>query len=159
RPALALAFAAVTVCALGGASQTPPPQKQPQPQQPPRFQSSVEVTPVDVSVVDDHGQPIRDLAPADFTVRIDGNPRRVVSAEWISLVTAPSAAPPRPVPEGYSSNENATGGRLIILAVDEPNIRFGAARGVFAAANAFIDHLSPSDRIAVIGLGVGSPST
>ena len=125
RPALALAFAAVAVCTLSGASQTTAPQ-----QQPPRFKSSVEVTPVDVTVVDDHGQPIRDLTPADFTVRIDGNQRRVVSAEWISLVTAAKATAPVPVPEGYTSNENATGGRLIVIAVDEPNIRFGAARGI-----------------------------
>src|SRR5262245_23501961 len=72
-----------------------------QPQQPPRFQTSVEVTPVDVTVVDDRGRPVADLTPADFNVRIDGNPRRVVSAEWVSLVTAPSAAPARPVPDGY----------------------------------------------------------
>jgi VWFA-related protein len=153
--AVSSVIALVTAVSLSAAGQT----SQPPGQQTPRFQSTVEVTPVDVTVVDDHGRPIRDLTPADFTVRIDGNPRRVVSAEWISLAMAPSATPPRPVPDGYSSNENAAGGRLIVLAVDEPNIRFGAARGVFAAANAFIDHLSPSDRIAVMGLGIGSPST
>ncbi len=113
---------------------------------------------MDVTVVDDRGQPIRDLTPADFTVRIDGNVRRVVSAEWLSLVTAAKAAAPPP-PEGYTSNENATGGRLIVIAVDEPNIRFGAARGVAAAANAFIDRLSPSDRIAAVGLAMNSPAT
>ena len=63
-------------------------------QQPPCFQSSVEVTPVDVTVVDNRGQPIRDLSPADFSVRIDGSPRRVVSAEWVSLVTAGKTAGP-----------------------------------------------------------------
>ena len=38
-----------------------------------------------------------------------------------------SRAPGRPVfvPEGYSTNENSSGGRLIVLAVDQPNIRFG----------------------------------
>jgi VWFA-related protein len=157
RSALALAFVAIAVCALAAASQTPPPQQQQQ--QPPRFQSSVEVTPVDVTVVDGHGQPIRDLAPSDFTVRIDGNQRRVVSAEWISLVTAANHAAPAVVPEGFTSNENATGGRLIVIAVDEPNIRFGAARGVAAAAGAFIDRLSPSDRVAAVGLALNSPAT
>src|SRR5690349_3409821 len=154
RPALALALAVVVVCTVSGASQTPAPQ-----QPPPRFKSSVEVTPVDVTVVDDHGQPIRDLTPADFTVRIDGNPRRVVSAEWISLVTAAKPTAPVPVPEGYTSNENATGGRLTVMPVNEPNIRFGAARGIAAAANAFIDRLSPSDRIAAVGLALNSPAT
>ena len=128
--------------------------------QPPKFQSSVDVTPIDVSVVDDRGHPIRDLAPAEFSVRIDGNARRVVSAEWVSLVSDQKAvAAAAPLPEGYSSNENATGGRLIMIVVDEPNIRFGGAMGLLRAAGGFIDHLSPSDRVAAVGLGLGSPAT
>ena len=53
-------------------------------QQQPRFQSGVELLPIDVTVVDDRGRPIEHLAPADFTVRIDDQPRGVVSAQWIS---------------------------------------------------------------------------
>jgi VWFA-related protein len=129
-------------------------------QQPPRFQSSVEVTSVDVTVVDDRGKPIADLKPADFVVRVDGNPRRVVTAEWVSMVTPDSsAAPAVPLPEGYSSNEGSTGGRLIVIAVDEPNIRFGGAMGIARAANGFIDRLSPSDRIAVASFGTGAPAS
>ena len=60
--------------------------QQPTSQEPPRFRSSVEVTSLDVTVVDDRGRPIADLQPGDFNVRIDGNPRQVISAEWISLV-------------------------------------------------------------------------
>jgi VWFA-related protein len=129
------------------------------PPQPPRFQSSVEVTSMDVTVVDERGQPITTLTPADFNVRIDGNPRRVVSAEWVSLVAAPAAPSSPPPPEGFTSNENVTGGRLIVIAVDEPNIRFGGALGIARAANAFVDRLSPSDRIAVASFGTGAPAT
>ena len=149
-------FVLCVLVALGAsvsAAQQPPPQ-------PPRFQASVEVTSIDVTVVDDRGRPIADLKPADFVVRVDGNARRVVSAEWISLVTP--ATPPAeaaPVPEGFSSNESSTGGRLIVIAIDEPNIRFGGAMGIARAANAFIDRLSPSDRIAVAGFGTGAPAT
>src|SRR5262249_52493765 len=132
-----------------------PPQQQ---QEQPRFRASVEVTSLDVSVVDDRGKPIQNLKPEDFNVRIDGSSRRVVSAEWIALVT-PGAAPPPPPPDGYSTNENSTGGRLIVLAVDEPNIRFGGALAIARAANGFIDHLAPTDRIAVAGIGTGAPST
>ena len=126
----------------------------------PRFQTSVDVTSLDVGVVDDRGHPITTLTPADFTVRIDGSPRRVVSAEWVSLVAAPAAAPAAaPPPEGFTSNENATAGRLIVIAVDEPNIRFGGAMGIARAANAFIDRLVPADRIAVASFGTGAPAT
>jgi len=112
-----------------------------------------------VTVVDDKGKPISTLTPADFVVRIDGNPRRVVTAEWVSLLGDAGAAPSAP-PDGYSSNESAAGGgRLIVIAVDQPNIRFGGAMAIAKAANGFIDRLLPSDRVAVAGIGLGAPST
>jgi len=58
-------------------------------QQPPQpaFKSSVEVTSLDVTVVDTNGKPITNLTPADFVVRIDNNVRRVVTAEWVQLTS------------------------------------------------------------------------
>jgi VWFA-related protein len=124
----------------------------------PRFTTSVELTPIDVSVVDDRGKPIADLTSADFSVRIDGAERRVVSAEWIQL-DAPAGAPPPAIPDGFSSNESATNGRLTVLVVDQPNIRFGGTMGIRKAMHAFIDQLEPSDRTAVLGVGPAAPST
>ena len=130
-------------------------------QQPPNpsFQSSVEVTSLDVTVVDDRGKPVASLTPADFVVKVDGNARRVVTAEWIPLSAPANATPVPPPPDGYSTNESATGGRLIVMAVDQPNIRFGGAMAINKAANAFIDRLGPSDRVAVAGFGTGAPAT
>ena len=145
-----LAAAVLVAAAATLVAQQPPP---------PSFQSSVEVTSLDVTVVDDRGKPIASLTPADFVVRVDGNPRRVVTAEWVALSSPPSAEPVPPPPDGYSTNESATGGRLIIMAVDQPNIRFGGAMAINKAANGFIDRLAPSDRVAVAGFGVGAPST
>jgi VWFA-related protein len=142
------------LCGLCGSilssQQLPPPK--------PSFQSSVEVTSLDVTVVDDKGKPITTLAPADFTVKIDGNARRVVTAEWIALGGEAGVALPPP-PEGYTTNEGATVGRLIVIAVDQPNIRFGGAMAIARAANGFIDRLLPSDRVAVAGIGLGAPAT
>jgi len=146
----------MTVAAAGAAWAADPAQT---PQEPPRFRASVEVTSLDVSVVDDLGKPIKALRPEDFSVRIDGNPRNVISAEWVSLTAVADAPPPPPPPDGYSTNEQTTGGRLIVLVVDEPNIRFGGAMGITRAANAFVDRLMPSDRIAVAGIGQGAPAT
>ena len=129
-----------------------------QPPQLPRFQASVEVTSVDVTVVDNGGRPVMNLQPGDFTVRVQGIARRVVSAEWVSLATPERSSAPPP-PPGYSTNENATGGRLIVFLVDQPNIRFGGAVGIRAALNGFLDRLQPSDRVAAVGVGPGSPST
>jgi VWFA-related protein len=127
--------------------------------QPPRFTASVDVTSLDVAVVDDRGKPIADLTPDDFNVRIDGNRRKVTTAEWVSLIAKNDAPPAPPPPDGYSTNESAIGGRLIVLAVDEPNIRFGGTLAIEKAANAFVDRLSPNDRVAVAGFGPGAPAT
>src|SRR5437879_10526937 len=81
-------------------------------QQTPRFRTSVEVTSIDVTVVDGQGHPIPNLQPEDFTVRVDGTPRRVVSAEWVQLSTKDQPVKPAAAaPEGFSSNESATGDR------------------------------------------------
>jgi VWFA-related protein len=126
----------------------------------PRFRSGVEVTSLDVTVVDNRGRPIPDLTPAEFTVRVDGAARRVVSAEWVPLTSVVTAGRPNlpPSPEGYSSNESTSGGRLILIVIDQPNIRPGGAVGHRAAINTFIDRLQPSDRVGVINLGLGARS-
>jgi hypothetical protein len=59
------------------------------------------------------------------------------------------------VPEGYTSNENTGGGRLIVIAVDQPSIRFGGSTQMLSSLTAFIDKLLPSDRIGVVGFGNG----
>jgi hypothetical protein len=144
---------AVAICALQAsptlAQQDPPP---------PRFQSAVEVNSIDVTVVDDRGRPILDLKPGDFTVRVDNGPRRVVTAEWMPLMTAVGPVPPAP-PDGYSTNESRSGGRLILIVIDQPNIRFGATQSILRTVSEFIDHLQPADRIAAVGLGPGAAST
>jgi VWFA-related protein len=125
----------------------------------PAFKSSVEVTSLDVTVVDTNGKPITNLTPADFAVRIDNNIRRVVTAEWVQLTSDDKPATVVAPPEGYSTNENSIGGRLIVMAIDQPNIRFGGAMAISRAANAFVDRLQPADRIAVAGIGPGAPAT
>jgi hypothetical protein len=105
--------------------------------QPRRFQSGVEITTVDVMVVDGDGRPVLNLQPGDFAVEVDGRRRRIVSAEWVPLTpkapASPEAAPgartaeaPRrvPAPEPYTSNLTPAGGRLIVLFIDRGNIRF-----------------------------------
>lgn len=129
-----------------------------QPADPPRFRSSVEATSVDVTVVDNQGRPILDLKPEEFTVRIDNAARRVVTAAWTPLVTLTGPPPPSP-PEGYSTNESVSGGRLILIVIDQPNIRFGATQSIQRTVGEFIDRLQPSDRIAAVAIGPGNAST
>ena len=56
------------------------------PTQPPVFRSTVEVTSIDATVVDGDSRPITDLTPASSPCDVDGQPRHVVSAEWVSML-------------------------------------------------------------------------
>jgi VWFA-related protein len=124
----------------------------------PRFRTGVDLLTVDVIVVDDDGRPVTDLVPAEFRVSINGEPRRVASAEWVSLAGTPfrprsTASEP---PEGYSTNTGTPAGRLLVLAVDQPNIRFASGRPITDALRNFIDGLLPSDRLAFVAFGRGT---
>ena len=54
--------------------------------QQPVFRASADLVVVDVSVIDRNGAPVTNLLADDFTVRIDGRPRRVVSIQYLSLI-------------------------------------------------------------------------
>jgi len=158
RPGAALAALLVVLAAGTPGAQQPaqPPQTPPQPV----FRSGVETLPLDVTVVNGRGEPIRDLIASDFTVRLDGRARRVLSAQWVPAATVATSATAAPaLPDGYVSNEQSTGGRLIVLVIDQPNIPFGEMRPMRDAVEAFIDRLSPADRVAVVGFGNGAKST
>ena len=99
------------------------------------------------------------LSASDFVVRVDGKERRVINAQWVALAQDLKAPRVAAVPEGFSTNENRAGGRLIVIAVDRPNLRAEATRTMMKPINAFLDKLSPLDRVAAVGFGVGSPAT
>jgi len=87
----------------------------------PVFSSDVDVVAVDVNVVDKQGRPIRGLAAEDFTITVDGTPRRVISADFVSQTMEEEAAPgPPPSPDRVvSTNEGIRRGRVIVIVVDQ----------------------------------------
>ena len=78
----AAASAVLVACSLAGLAA--------QSVQTPVFRSGVEVIEVDVSVVDNAGKPVDTLRAPEFAVSVDGQPRRVVTSEYISDVSAES---------------------------------------------------------------------
>ncbi len=129
--------------------------KQPQ-AQPPRFTSNVDLVSVDVNVVDADGRPVRDLAAGDFVVRVDGQPRKIASAQFISL-TLPADVNAPPPPDDYSTNvaTAAPAGRLIAMVVDRGSIAPVRAKDVFAAAARFVETLQPQDRVGLFSIPEG----
>ncbi len=155
----------VSCLALGLApvsAQTPTPA--PQTKQP-VFRTGVDLLTVDATVVDRDGRQITDLTPEEFVVEVDGDPRSVVSAEYVKLsddapviVGARRAAAPAPAENPFfSTNSRAlVPGRVILLLVDEGNIRLGMGRDVMRSAAKFVDGLSPNDRVAVVAIPRGA---
>jgi VWFA-related protein len=118
------------------------------------FRSGVDLVTVDVTVVGDNGRPDATLTRDDFTLKVDGRSRRVVSAEFVRH-SATADARQRQRATHFSSNEFADSGRLVVIAVDEPHIRRQEGRAAIAAAADFVDGLEPSDHVAVLGLARG----
>ena len=128
-----------------------------EPQQPPRptFRSTVDLVPVDVSVLDRNGRPVSDLTDKDFTLEVDGKPRRIASAQFISAERAIETAPPKPIE--YDTNSGAVGGRLFMLVVDAGNISAGRGKSAVEAAKRFVGRLNRSDRVALVTIPGAGP--
>jgi VWFA-related protein len=128
-----------------------------QDQAPPTFRTGVDVITVDVGAVDGRGQPVNDLHAPEFTVKIDGQVRRVVTADLVKYDYTPdNGITRRPEPKQqqfetlFTTNITQAQGRMIMIAVDQMNIRPGAARPILESAARFLDRLNPADRVAFI---------
>jgi VWFA-related protein len=112
------------------------------------FRSTVDVIAVDVQVVDSDGNPIGRIGPDSFQVSINGQRRKVVSAQFVGqMATSDDPAEPRP-PEGR--------GRTFILAVDAGSFEVGAERAPIESAQNFVQHLDPSDRVGLFVYPAGA---
>jgi VWFA-related protein len=117
----------------------------------PTFRSGIDLVTVDAAVHAADGRPISSLGPDDFRIEVDGKPRPVVSAQFVSLDTSDTWR--RAVAAGhFSSNEGVDSGRTIVVAVDEAHIRRLEGKHALVAATRFIEALPPADRVAVVGL-------
>ena len=136
-------------------AQQPPAQPQ---TQTPVFRTGVELVSVDVTAVDGNGRQVTDLTAGEFQVEVDGEKRQVATIEYVRLVDPRrvAGAPSKVVaPDETFASSNAKGaprGRLIVLLIDQGNIRTGAARPAMNSAKKFVDTLTPEDRVSVISI-------
>ena len=126
--------------------------------QAPVFRSGIEVMEVDVTVVDSKGMPVRDLRAPEFTVTVDGQPRRVISAEFISSGTALPDEPSKPRDPYVSNNTDRRPGRLIMLVIDRHNIDTHTIRTASAALKSFVKNIAPDDRLSLVTIPPPGPA-
>jgi VWFA-related protein len=125
--------------------------------QTPIFRSGVELLEVDVSVVDGQGRPVSDLRGPEFVVTVDGQPRRVVTSDFISDTSAEVQSTSASVDPYISNNTDRRPGRLIMLVVDQNNMTMERVRGTVAAIGKFITGLGPNDRLALASIPSPGP--
>jgi VWFA-related protein len=111
---------------------------------------------VDARVVVGNGQPVTGLTPANFTVRIDGKPARVMSADWIPETAAArelADVDKPPVEVNHTLDIQPPRGRLFILFYQTDLAREGVRLGGQMQMNQQVDTLlgmlEPDDRVAV----------
>jgi VWFA-related protein len=143
-----LLFLATVLGAGAAAAQQTPPQTPPDQRPALTFKTSVDLVAVDVTVIDRDGRPARDLTPADFVLTVDGKPRQLVAAQFISQTSEITPAEPSPS-DAFGTNAATAPGRLIMLVIDQNNIRAGGGKAMIDAASRFIDTLKPADRIGL----------
>ena len=121
------------------------------PVQGPTFRTGVDLIAVDVAVVDSRGRPVEDLRAPEFEVKVDGEVRRVVSAELVKVNVEEAKKQVASKTETfYTSNLTPPNARLIIIAVDQINIHPASIKPILSAASRFLDRLSPLDQVAFI---------
>jgi VWFA-related protein len=134
--------------------------------QQPTFRSGVDLVTVDAAVHDADGRPVASLGADDFRLEVDGRPRTIASAQFVSQITGPDGpiqpgsapsvasafAPGASADKHFSSNEGIDVGRVIVVAVDEMHIRRLEGKRALVAATRFIESLPPTDRVGVVGL-------
>src|ERR1043165_1906326 len=111
---------------------------------------------VDARVTLGNGDPVMNLGPADFKVRIDGKPAKVESVEWIPETAvarelADIEKEPQREPVGMEIPEPQ--GRLIVVFFQtdfsREDVRIRGQMKILSFADDFVDSLEPEDRVAV----------
>jgi VWFA-related protein len=121
--------------------------------QQPQFKTGVERILVDVQVVDPQGRPLENLGPSDFEVRLNREPRSIASVEFVRSAALDTPAGGQAAPRGFTSADAnggfGAGGRDFVVAVDESSFRASDAPAAIRAAQGFVEHLAPDDRVGL----------
>src|SRR5258708_930475 len=142
-------FACVTL-ASGLAVLQPAAQQRP----PDTFRSGRDVLTVNASVRDGSGRPLTDLQPADFVVRIDGQPRTVLTARMFGTDAGRVTTDVTPIAR-FTRVIDTSPGRVVVFAIDRTSIKAGAEKAAIETAARMLDAVSPADAVGAVGLPGG----
>jgi VWFA-related protein len=122
----------------------------------PEFPAEATVVTVDVVVLDDDGNPVRDLGPGDFVIEEDGAPQEISTFRAVEVPLAPVASQE----EFPSVSTNVVGtaevGRTFAVVFDATHLTpEGAYRAREAVAEFLSEGIRPGDSVSLISTGGG----
>lgn len=124
-----------------------------QAQQPPNFRGGVSLVTVDVSVVDQDGQPVTDLAAADFEIKLNNRAQPIRGFGYLQTAPTAMAGAVGPsfdtAPVAAAAKGATTVPRVFIVLVDDLSFSPLAGKDLLSAARRFVSSLPATD---VVGL-------
>jgi len=126
-----------------------------QPSQVPVFHAQSNLVVVDVTVEDSHGQPVRGLTAADFTLLEDGKPQSFKNFEVHANTDVAQPVPLPALPEGTFSNRPTalSSGAVNVLLIDKLNTPTKDQASLVLQLKQYVKEMPAGTRIAIFGLG------
>ncbi len=124
-----------------------------------RFTSTTSLLTLDVSVLDRDGNPVTDLAPSDFVVTLNKEARLVQTMVFLATNTKTTAESVRaaaagsaPVPSSSATASDPSrepDPKLLVIMIDDNSIYPTDSKGLFVAAERFIDTIPARDWVGL----------
>jgi VWFA-related protein len=146
-----LVSAVLLAATLPAASQAPQPPPAPPPPQPPIFRGGTNLVQVDAIVADPSGQPIVDLAAADFELLDDGKPMAIDRVRFLGAEEYSGDATLAPIRTHEDEEREASRDdvRLYAIVLDDYHVARMRELRVIEPLLAFVRQLPPTDLVAV----------
>jgi VWFA-related protein len=124
---------------------------------PPRFKTGIHVVEVDATVFDAAGRPVQGLTASDFTVRENGEPRRVVGVTEVSMPVGSPETVAASSRNDVADNQSKEG-RLLVLFIDDATLPLdlAAVQAAKDAARGAVERMGPADMMSVVFTGHAS---
>lgn len=122
----------------------------------PVFRAGIDLLTIDVTAIDRDDRPVRDLQLTDFTVVIDGQPRKVVAARFYGARSAPGTEPGALAAPADVQRPADAPARTVVFVVDRDSLKPGNEQAMLRATSVVFDGLTPADAVGLVGMPVGS---
>lgn len=110
---------------------------------------------IDFTALDASGALVRDLAPEEIDVRIDGRRRTVRAVRRVAAAPAGGAPRVARLPEPYGTSADAASGRVFLIVIDEDSFRAGREQPFRNGVTGLLGDLRSTDYVTVIGMPYG----